>query len=204
MLSATRSFVFRRRILASRLCVGLGFALLLVSQSVHSFTLVGDMLTFAGLLLVPIAVVGRLWCAIYIGGYKNDELITVGPYSLTRNPLYFFSFIGFVGVACATQAFIFVAVVIGVFAIAYPTIIGGEENFLRDRFGKTFDAFCAATPRFFPTFKNYRSPETWTAYPRVFLRTARDVLWFVWLAAIVDLVVAIKQAYGFQPLFQVF
>lgn len=51
-----------------------------------------------GLLLVGVATVGRLWCSLYISGHENSELITTGPYSLSRNPLYFFSLPGFAGI----------------------------------------------------------------------------------------------------------
>jgi protein-S-isoprenylcysteine O-methyltransferase Ste14 len=48
----------------------------------------------------------RLWCSLYISGYKNSQLITSGPYSLCRNPLYFFSFVGFAALCarCPTSA----------------------------------------------------------------------------------------------------
>ncbi len=40
-----------------------------------------------GALLVGIASLGRLWCSIYIAGYKTDYLVAQGPYSMSGNPL---------------------------------------------------------------------------------------------------------------------
>ena len=53
----------------------------------------------AGFAAVMTAVLGRVWCALYIAGRKNAELCQDGPYSFVRNPLYVFSFVGAVGVA---------------------------------------------------------------------------------------------------------
>lgn len=50
-----------------------------------------------GYLLLIAAALGRIWAFAYIGGRKNRELCQKGPYALTRNPLYFFSFLGVVG-----------------------------------------------------------------------------------------------------------
>jgi len=41
----------------------------------------------AGLALIAAAIVGRAWCTLYIGGRKLHELVTAGPYSISRNPL---------------------------------------------------------------------------------------------------------------------
>jgi len=40
-----------------------------------------------GIGFVLICILGRLWSILYVGGRKNDELVTIGPFSMTRNPL---------------------------------------------------------------------------------------------------------------------
>ncbi|MEN6347994.1 MAG: hypothetical protein ABFD08_01155 [Syntrophomonas sp.] len=64
---------------------------------------VGAVLFLIGSILVGIASLGRLWCSLYIAGYKTDFLVIEGPYSLCRNPLYFFSLIGAVGVGFSAE-----------------------------------------------------------------------------------------------------
>jgi protein-S-isoprenylcysteine O-methyltransferase Ste14 len=61
-------------------------------------------LSSIGLALAGIASLGRLWCSLYIAGYKTEELITEGPYSIYRNFLYFFSFLGAIGVGFASES----------------------------------------------------------------------------------------------------
>lgn len=48
-----------------------------------------DLFEVSGFLLVLTGVFGRLWSILYIGNKKNVSLVTTGPYSVTRNPLYF-------------------------------------------------------------------------------------------------------------------
>ena len=64
----------------------------------RTYPAIPGVMMLAGCTLVGIATVGRLWCALYIAGYKTDKLITSGPYSMCRNPLYFFSLLGGIGV----------------------------------------------------------------------------------------------------------
>jgi protein-S-isoprenylcysteine O-methyltransferase Ste14 len=95
------------RIAVSRIFAGAFFFLLACTDSAQEDSIVSAILFLLGLVLVGIATVGRLWCALYIAGYKDSDLITSGPYSITRNPLYFFSFVGFAGIGLATETFTF-------------------------------------------------------------------------------------------------
>lgn len=77
--------------------IGLLFLLLFVfSQKELDVTApyISGILFLVGCLCVGAAMAGRIWCAQYIAGYKNDVLVREGPYSVCRNPLYFFSFLG--------------------------------------------------------------------------------------------------------------
>ena len=48
-------------------------------------------LKIVGFILILIGGFGRLWSSLYIEGNKNEKLISGGPYSMMRNPLYIFS-----------------------------------------------------------------------------------------------------------------
>ncbi|HEY9212134.1 MAG TPA: isoprenylcysteine carboxylmethyltransferase family protein, partial [Ancylobacter sp.] len=82
------------RILAIKTVALAAVVLILVSDSAwghNSFA--GNAMRATGLCLIMAAVIGRLWATLYIGGRKNASLVTAGPYSITRNPLYCFSII---------------------------------------------------------------------------------------------------------------
>ena len=94
-----------------------------------------------GMFLVAIGSLGRMWCSLYIAGYKDQVLITQGPYSATRNPLYFFSTFGALGVGFCTETFTFPLLLLGVMILYYPLVVRKEERRLRARFGGDFDGF---------------------------------------------------------------
>jgi protein-S-isoprenylcysteine O-methyltransferase Ste14 len=192
----------QRRIIVSRVFAGAFFALVLFAGSAHEGSVVEGLLFLLGVMLVGVATVGRLWCSLYISGYKKAELITMGPYSMTRNPLYFFSLLGFAGLGFATQTFTLGLVLIVMFAIVYPSTIRREEAVLGARFGEAFTDYCARTPRLFPNFRLFNEPDTYTVNPRLFRRTMGDVLWFVWLVGAIAFIDVLHENGVIVPLFQ--
>ena len=80
------------RIILSRLAAVVVLFFLVTTQSrwVELNKVITFLLFFTGITLVGISSMGRMWCSLYIAGYKDNRLVTEGPYSLCRNPLYFF------------------------------------------------------------------------------------------------------------------
>lgn len=193
------AFFENHRILVSRLFAGAFFGVVLSMESRLEGTLASTALFIAGLALVGVATVGRLWCSLYISGHKDSELITVGPYSVSRNPLYVFSFLGFAGVGLATETITLGLAMTGFFALVYPLIIRREEAFLHGKFGAAFGDYCARVPRFMPDFTRYVEPDHWIVDTRRFRRTMIDVVWFVWLVALIELVEAIHELGFIKP-----
>jgi protein-S-isoprenylcysteine O-methyltransferase Ste14 len=192
------------RLLVSRI-FALAFILtVLAAESAHEGNLVSTGLFLAGLVLVGIATVGRLWCSLYISGHKNEALITTGPYSLSRNPLYGFSLLGFAGIGFASETFTLGIVLIVAMLIGYPAVIRQEEAVLRARFGAAFEDYCARVPRFLPKLSGYVEPETYVVNPRLFRRTMFDVVWFVWFVGIVEVVEALHEYHYVKPLIHLF
>lgn len=189
-----------RRILVSRLFVVAFFLAVLATESAHEGNLLSTALFLAGLALVGLATVGRLWCSLYISGYKQAQLVTTGPYSISRNPLYFFSLLGFAGIGFATETLTFAALMVAATLLAYPPVIRSEEQMLREKFGAAFDEYCARTPRLLPDFSRFVEPETWTVSPQIFRRSMGEVVWFVWFVGIVELVEALHEYHVVEPL----
>ena len=131
------------------------------------------------IVLIFIGVSGRLWSTLFISGYKTTNLITVGPYSISRNPLYFFSFIAIIGIAVETEMITIVLLVLICFAIFYPVVILKEEKLLLQLHGKDFEEYCKRVPRFIPNFKLYTEPDKYVFETRLYRKAFFDSMWFV-------------------------
>lgn len=188
------------RLRVSRIFAVAFFLVVLAMESAHEGSLVSTILFLLGLLLVGVATVGRLWCSLYISGHKNTELITTGPYSMSRNPLYFFSLLGFAGIGFASETFTLGLALALAMLAGYPAVIRQEEAVLRERFGAEFAAYCARVPRFLPRLSACVEPETYTVNPRLFRRSMLDVVWFIWFVGILEFVEALHEYHYVQPL----
>jgi len=146
-----------------------------------------DVSEWLGFALLIVAALGRVWCLSYISGVKNDVLVAEGPYSVVRNPLYVFNFIGAVGFGLAVENPVLAALLAVAFAVFYPSVIRQEEETLTQAFGERFARYCGATPRWFPRWSNFHEPESWSINPRRFRAGLLDAMWFLWAFLIWDI-----------------
>lgn len=109
-----------------------------------------EMLELLGILMIFLGIIGRLWSTLYIGGRKGVELVTGGPYSVTRNPLYFFSTLAVAGMGAQTGSIVATLGVAAVAVVALHVVIRREERFLNQTLGSGYQAYCARVPRFWP------------------------------------------------------
>jgi len=184
----------QHRITVSRV-FGIAFVVaLLATGSVWQGTLVGRAMFLVGIVLAAVGMVGRIWCLTYSSGYKSSELVTQGPYSVCRNPLYFFSFIGLIGIGLATETITLTLFLIAFFVLVYPAVIAGEEEFLRGKFGQVYVDYCNRTPRFFPRRDLFVEPESYTVQPRTLRRSLGGVIWFIGLPVVIQILVSLRAA----------
>jgi protein-S-isoprenylcysteine O-methyltransferase Ste14 len=131
-----------------------------------------------GISLIGAAIMGRLWCTLYIGGRKSDMVVSAGPYSIMRNPLYFFSAIGALGVG-AQSGSIAVALLLGILCVvAFHVVIRREEGFLAGQFGADYQDYLARVPRFWPNMRLFRDDPMLTVLPKRLYVTLMDGLVF--------------------------
>lgn len=136
-------------------------------------------LEYTGYFLVLICAFGRLFSTAFLGGRKNQQLMTDGPFSVVRNPLYVFSLIGIVGVGLISTRITILASLLIMHLISYHYLVQREEAALLERFGDAYRDYCARVKRFIPNFKLYTSPETMEMRPSLLLIAIRDA--WVWL-----------------------
>lgn len=125
---------------------------------------------------IVLAIVGRGWCSLYIGGRKKAEIVSRGPYSITRNPLYIFSFIGAFGIGAQAGSLTVGALFVLLTVLIFSQTVRREEQFLKGSFGEAYAAYMARTPRFWPNFSLWRDEKELVVRPQFFLLTLRDGL----------------------------
>ena len=180
-------------------------ALILVSRSAwEESSLLSDLLFATGLLLVGVATVGRLWCSLYICGYKTNTLVTAGPYSVCRNPLYLFSLLGGAGVGLATETLTVTLILLVAFALYYPLVILAEERRLRATHGDDFERYAARTPRFWPSFAEIEEPEEYVVKPRRLRKAIFDAMGFIWMAGILEVIEALHEHNALPVFFRLY
>lgn len=153
-----------------------------------------------GLGAIAFSIVGRAWCSLYIGGRKKAEIVERGPYSISRNPLYVFSFFGAFGMGAQTGSLTIAGLFVVAAFLVFLMTVQREEAFLSREFGEVYAVYKARTPRFGPRFSLWRDESELTVRPAFFLLTIRDGLVFLLALPIFELI-DIGQAEGWLRVF---
>lgn len=137
-----------------------------------------------GFLCVAVACLGRIWCSAFIAGHKDESLVTSGPYSLLRHPLYAFSMLGALGLGLTSRsALLAIAAFLAVTALLIYAA-SCEEQFLAEQFPEEHAAYVAAVPhKWWPARLSAPSPERLDLRPAVYWKAFLDAASFfaLWL-----------------------
>jgi protein-S-isoprenylcysteine O-methyltransferase Ste14 len=150
----------------------------------------------AALLGFLVALTGQGLRALTIGleyiirGGRNrqvyaENLVQGGVFAHCRNPLYLGNIVILLGVGLASNSIWFLCTALPFFAFAYWAIIAAEEDYLRIKFGREFDAYCARVNRLFPNFSGITLTFTGARFNWRRLISAEYGSTFIWLAAII-------------------
>jgi len=182
------------RILLLRLCFML-IALLAIFvrprfslESDIAFTLegVGYLFLLAGLAI-------RMWSTLYIGGRKSRELVTDGPYSLCRNPLYVGTFFLAVGAGLCFENIPMLVATVAIVLPVHVLVSLSEERHLEMKFPQEYPAYRQRVPRFFPRLRNYNRRDTVTVSVRNIRRAMIDAIGVLLIPEIEDLLEVLHQ-----------
>jgi len=89
------------------------------------------------------------------GAVGGTYLITKGPFSYIRNPLYAGNILMYFGIGVMANAPVLAFVALLYFIFQYSLIVSLEEEYLLKTFTNQYTQYCAAVPRFIPSFKKY-------------------------------------------------
>lgn len=87
------------------------------------------------------------------GKVYAEELVTQGIFNHCRNPLYVGNILMLVGVGILSNSLIYILILIPLFLLIYHAIVLAEENFLRKKFGASFENYCRRVNRWIPDLR---------------------------------------------------
>ncbi len=173
----------KNRMLGSKVAIALTIGTVFLSRQYWpEETPYHEIFELTGTVLVALCAIGRIYATAFLGGFKNEMLVTHGIYSIMRNPLYFFTLLGVTGVALMSNH---LSVIIGLplfFVILYSGLIQREQAFLQEKFGDEFLAYKKKTRALIPNFSHYTAPQVIEINPRYIGKAFMDAIW--WLMAL--------------------
>src|SRR6188768_3644020 len=123
----------------------IGTVVLLSAPAVPEGSPLEHLLNVGGWLAFLAYAALRIWATLYVGGRKDRELQTDGPYSVCRNPLYLGSFAFAVALACFLQSIVFSVVLLPAVLLYLQYVVRAEEHFLELRFQEDYRNYCRRT-----------------------------------------------------------
>ena len=152
---------------------------------VESATAVSIELAGDGFLLAGLAI--RIWSILYVGGRKSHELVTTGPYSICRNPLYVGTFLLVIGVGLCFENLPVLLLTAVIILPVHVVVVRLEERHLASIFPEAYPAYMKRVPRFRPRLSTYESPEMVSVSVRAIRRVMVDTLAVLLIPEIEDL-----------------
>lgn len=109
---------------------------------------IGPLLFVAGMLLGFRAYRAFQRAETNVEVYKPaNALVTTGPYRYTRNPIYISLTLAYIGGALLADSLWVLGLLVPVLAIIHYGVILREEQYLRSKFGATYERYQAAVRR---------------------------------------------------------
>lgn len=131
-------------------------------------------LTACGTTLLCMAIICRVWASLYISNRKNSELVTLGPYSLTRNPLYLSSVVGTFGAMLQFGSIVVSVFIAFMVYLIFLAVIIQEERLLSSLYEGVYQKYREEVPRFWPRWTRPHSVATLPVTVATVMRTVVD------------------------------
>jgi protein-S-isoprenylcysteine O-methyltransferase Ste14 len=154
----------------------------------------------SGIFLLGVCCMGRLWALMYISGNKIHTLVTEGPYSIVRHPLYVFSLLGAVGIGLLTENIVVLFLLFLFMLGYYPFVVAAEERVLLAKHGKAYEDYMARVPRYVPRWSLLNEPPVFSVNTAIYRKAYFDAVWFVWAYIPLEIIERLHET-GVLPVF---
>lgn len=180
MQRVSDSLIFKYRGLVGIICLfPIGTAIIFSSPLITEDTFLDLAMDALGWLCFVIYATFRIWATLYVGGRKGKELQTQGPYSITRNPLYFGSFCFALSASFFLKSILLPITTVIMIAVYSRWVIAAEEQVLLKTFGDAFSTYVQSTSRLLPRLSHYHA----TDFVEVNLKAMKTEAKRLWRAA---------------------
>ncbi len=144
----------------------------------------------------------RLWSTLYIGARKEWTLVSEGPYSICRNPLYLGSLLVGLSFGLLVNSLALV-VIMSTTAILYALgTVRAEEATLLRNLGEPYARYCERTPRFWPKFSLFHTPESVEIKAKGLRIEFKRLLRWIWVPMALEILAYLRSMPGYPNLFQ--
>jgi len=182
-------FIRKKRILFFRLAfLPLIFVGLFVWRKWKDESLADFSSEWGGYVLLLLGVGIRIWATLYIGQRKSKELITEGPFSICRNPLYVGSLLIMLGVSLCMENLVLLAAGLLIMIPTHIWVILVEEKHLAKVFGEQYLEYKHRVPRFGFAFRNFHTAQTIEVSVRSIYRATGEAMLALTVPIIGDLI----------------
>lgn len=201
-----KRFRTKHRLVASRLFTCIILLYLVCGQSywaAHA-PILSSCLFLLGCVLGGAGAYGRVWALAHIAGRKRAELVTDGPYSVCRNPIYLSSSMLAIGFMLCAGSFVLTVVTACAFYALYAFVLSKEGRELEAVHGQEFVRYRETTPAFWPRFSGLRERESKTVLLPAFRRQIWAIALYLPMVGSVPLLRALHDARMLPSLYTIY
>lgn len=153
------SFLWRSRNWISLIVLAPAFVLTAFSAPAWSLGFWGTAACeTAGWLLFAVGAICRWWAMLYISGHKDRQIISAGPYSMCRHPLYLGTLLLSLSFVAFLQSVSLFAGMLAAGLVYFAITLPREEGRLVANYGDAYEQYRRRVPALWPNFSLYASP----------------------------------------------
>lgn len=189
------SLPYRIRLPLTAVCLLSGLILTILSEprfpseSEHH-----SLFTVGGFSSLVMGILLRMWAAASISGRKSEQLVTTGPYSLTRNPLYLGTLLIVTGFLLLWHSATMVVLTIPPILIYVLGVVPAEERVLAVRHGDRFVEYARRVPRWIPAFRQYVAEPSPAFNTASFWKEVQSAAWWIGLGVLSHVLCELRAA----------
>jgi protein-S-isoprenylcysteine O-methyltransferase Ste14 len=98
---------------------------------------------------IPVCLVGLVMILVAVVNFATtpvDKPVTKGVFRFSRNPMYFFSFLIYIGVSVACASWLFLLLTVALIVLIHVSVVS-EERWCVEKYGDDYRKYMNRTPR---------------------------------------------------------